>query len=71
MVESTLRLTARESELLTALKRAIAAMNLVPSFRTDEGIKSYQLLSQLDGVVRKFEGPPVPGIINDAQSQTH
>lgn len=72
MAEATLRLTDRERELLTALKRSIAAMNLVPQFRTDEGIRSYQLLSQLDAVVRKFEGPPVPGIINDAsQPQTN
>ena len=41
-----------EDKLLIALKRAIAALNMVPSFKTPEGISSYTLLSQLDAVVR-------------------
>lgn len=44
-----------EDKLLTALKRAIAALNTVPNFITTEGIKSYALLAELDALVRECD----------------
>jgi len=44
-----------DNELLVSLKRAISALNAVPNFRTPEGIMSYDLLSELDQVVRTEE----------------
>lgn len=41
-----------QDQLLQALKRA----NMIPSFRTAEGIKSYELLAELDALVREAEG---------------
>lgn len=38
--------------LLASLERAISALNMVPSFKTPEGIRSYKLLSELDAVVK-------------------
>ncbi len=38
-------------QLLEALKRA----NMIPSFKTAEGIKSYELLAELDALVREAE----------------
>ncbi len=45
-----------QDQLLTALKRAITALNSIPNFRTAEGIKSYDLLAELDALVREAEG---------------
>ena len=45
-----------QEQLLEALKRAISALNMIPSFRTAEGIKSYELLAELDAIVREAEG---------------
>jgi len=45
-----------QEQLLDALKRAISALNMIPSFKTAEGIKSYELLSELDALVREAEG---------------
>jgi hypothetical protein len=45
-----------QDKLLEALKRAISALNMVPNFRTAEGIKSYELLAELDALVREVEG---------------
>ena len=45
-----------QEQLLEALKRAISALNIIPSFRTAEGIKSYELLAELDAIVREVEG---------------
>ena len=45
-----------QDQLLQALKRAISALNMIPSFRTAEGIKSYELLAELDALVREAEG---------------
>ncbi len=45
-----------QDKFLEALKRAIAALNMVPNFRTAEGIKSYELLAELDAIVREVEG---------------
>lgn len=45
-----------QDKLLEALKRAITALNMVPNFRTAEGIKSYELLAELDALVREAEG---------------
>lgn len=45
-----------QDQLLEALKRAINALNMIPSFRTAEGIKSYELLAELDAIVREVEG---------------
>ena len=45
-----------QDKLLEALKRAISALNMIPSFRTAEGIKSYELLAELDALVREAEG---------------
>ncbi|MFO1045405.1 MAG: hypothetical protein U0941_26805 [Planctomycetaceae bacterium] len=45
-----------QDKFLEALKRAIAALNMVPNFRTAEGIKSYELLAELDSLVREAEG---------------
>lgn len=44
-----------QEQLLEALKRAISALNMIPSFRTTEGIKSYELLAELDALVRQAE----------------
>lgn len=44
-----------QDQLLQALKRAISALNMIPSFRTAEGIKSYDLLAELDPLVREAE----------------
>ncbi len=50
------QVTVMETELLKALKRAIAALNTRPNFMVrHEGKKSYELLSELDEVVRKAE----------------
>lgn len=45
-----------QDQLLQALKRAISALNMIPNFRTAEGIKSYELLAELDAIVRGAEG---------------
>lgn len=45
-----------QDKLLEALKRAITALNMVPNFKTAEGIKSYELLAELDALVREAEG---------------
>jgi hypothetical protein len=45
-----------QDKLLDALKRAISALNMIPRFRTAEGIKSYYLLAELDALVRQAEG---------------
>lgn len=50
-----------ESDLATALRRAIAALNQVPSFRTNEGITSYQLLPQLEAILRQSTTTPANG----------
>lgn len=42
-------------KLLIALKRAIAALNMPANFRTPEGIKSYELIPQLEAVVKEAE----------------
>ena len=44
-----------QDQLLQALKRAISALNMIPNFRTAEGIKSYDLLAELDALVREAE----------------
>ena len=49
------KLIAAAPELLSALRRAIAALNCVLNFNTPEGIKSYTLLSELDKLVNQFE----------------
>lgn len=46
-----------QGKLLDALKRAISALNSIRSFNTAEGIKSYDLLAELDALVREAEGP--------------
>ncbi len=43
------------AELLAGLKRAIAALNLKPNFPVHGGIWSYELLAELDELVRKAE----------------
>lgn len=45
-----------QDKLLEALKRAISALNMIPNFRTAEGIKSYELLAELDALVREAQG---------------
>ena len=45
-----------QEQLLEALKRAISAINTIPNFKTAEGIKSYELLAELDALVREAEG---------------
>ena len=45
-----------QDKLLEALKRAISALNMIPNFWTAEGIKSYELLAELDASVREAEG---------------
>lgn len=45
-----------QDKLLEALKRAISALNMIPNFRTAEGIKSYELLAELDALVREVGG---------------
>jgi len=45
-----------QEQLIEALKRAISALNMIPNFRTAEGIKSYELLAELDAIVREAEG---------------
>ncbi len=45
-----------QDKLLNALKRAISALNMIPNFKTAEGIKSYELLAELDAMVREAEG---------------
>ena len=52
----TQRDDSMQDKLLDALKRAISALNMIPSFRTAEGIKSYELLAELDAIVRGEEG---------------
>lgn len=52
----TQRDDSMQDKLLDALKRAISALNMIPSFRTAEGIKSYELLAELDALVRQAEG---------------
>lgn len=44
-------------DLLVGLKRAIAALNTRPNFTTNEGIKSYDLLPQLEAIVKRAEAP--------------
>jgi len=44
-----------QDKLLEALKRAISALNMIPNFWTAEGIKSYELLAELDAIVRQAE----------------
>jgi hypothetical protein len=44
-----------EAKLLEGLKRAIAALNMKTNFQTNEGIRSYTLLAELDGLVKKAE----------------
>lgn len=45
-----------QEQLLEGLKRAISALNMIPGFRTSEGIKSYELLAELEALVREAEG---------------
>ncbi len=40
-------------KVLEGLQRAIRALNMKPNFRLTEGIKSYELLSELDKVMRR------------------
>jgi len=47
------RLIAEAPALLRSLRRAVAALNTVPAFTTDEGISSYRLLPELDAVIRQ------------------
>ena len=42
-----------QDKLLDALRRAISALNMM---REAEGIKSYELLAELDAIVREVEG---------------
>lgn len=40
-------------KLIAALKRAVAALNVPRNFRTAEGIKSYELIPQLEEVLKE------------------
>lgn len=51
--------TDRETELEISLKRAIVALNRVPSFPTAEGINSYALIAQLEDVSRNGAIPMI------------
>ena len=44
-----------EAELLKALNRAISALNQAPNFRTADGTMSYDLIPQLERVVKNTE----------------
>ena len=44
-----------EAKLLEGLKRAIRALNMKPNFKLTEGGESYDLLAELDKLVKEAE----------------
>ncbi len=53
-------------ELLNGLKRAIAALNTRPNFKTSDGVPSYTLLAELDGIVKAAEEKAKLIVIRDS-----
>lgn len=56
-------MTDTEKKLLEALKQAVSALNMKPNFTVYEGkdilkaVKSYQLLSKFDKLIKEVEKP--------------
>lgn len=48
-------MNSEKQRLLVGLKRAISALNSKVNFVTPEGIKSYDLLRELDALVKEAE----------------
>ncbi len=52
--EAALLFTA-SAKILNGLQRTIAALNRAPAFQTDEGISSYQLISEMKSLAAEIE----------------